>query len=85
VCGTVSGYLAVLVLAFYLNSPEARALYTRPWWLWSVCPLLIYWVSRVWLLVGRGQMNEDPVLFALKDRASYVVGGLTAAILLASI
>ncbi len=83
--GTAAGYLAVLVLALYLNSPDVRALYARPWWLWCVCPLLIYWVSRLWILVSRGQMNEDPVLFALHDRASYAVGALVALILLAAL
>ena len=84
-CGTASGYLAVLVLALYLNSPESRSLYARPHFLWSICPLLLYWVSRLWILVSRGQMNEDPVLFALRDKPSYVIGALTGLILLISL
>jgi 4-hydroxybenzoate polyprenyltransferase len=40
------------------------------------CPLLLYWISRVWLIAHRGQMHDDPVVFALKDKTSYVVGVL---------
>jgi 4-hydroxybenzoate polyprenyltransferase/phosphoserine phosphatase len=79
--GTVSGYLAVLVLALYVNSPEVRVLYRYPTALLLVCPLLLYWISRVWLLAHRGQMHDDPIVFALKDRVSYIVGALTLAVL----
>ena len=72
--GSSSGYISVLVLALYLNSLEVRAYYARPEWLWLVCPLLLYWISRIWLLVHRGQLHEDPVAFALKDKTSYAIG-----------
>lgn len=74
--GTSSGYLAALVLALYVNSQEVRALYAHPTLLLLGCPLLLFWVSRVWLIAHRGQMHDDPVLFALKDRPSYLIGAL---------
>jgi len=83
--GLASGYLAVLVVALYLNSPKVTALYGHAVWLWLVCPLLVYWISRVWLRAHRGEMHDDPVLFALRDPASYVVGGLALLILILAV
>jgi 4-hydroxybenzoate polyprenyltransferase len=81
VLGPVSGYLAALVLALYVNSPEVRLLYQRPMLLLLVCPLLLYWISRVWLLAHRGQLHDDPIVFALKDPGSYLVGALTLGVI----
>lgn len=75
--GTVSGWLAALVLALYVNGQEVRALYAHPTLLLFVCPLLLFWVSRVWLIAHRGAMHDDPVVFAIKDWVSYLVGALT--------
>lgn len=74
--GVSSGYVAILVVALYINSPEVRLLYRAPEFLWLLCPLLVYWVSRVWLLARRGKMHDDPVVFALRDRVSYLIGAL---------
>jgi len=82
--GTGSGYLSVLVLALYVNSPEVRALYLRPHLLWLMCPVFLYWISRVWLLAHRGEVDEDPVVFALEDKVSYLAGAVTAAVMLAA-
>ncbi len=79
--GTVSGYLSVLVTALYINSNEVITLYTHPKALWLICPLLLYWISRVWLIAGRGDMHDDPVVFAITDRASQITGLLLAALL----
>lgn len=76
--GTASGYLSVLVFALYINSAASLALYARPAVLWLLAPLLLYWISRVWLLAGRGAMHDDPVVFALTDRVSLVVLALFA-------
>lgn len=82
--GTASGYLSVLVLALYINSPEMAAQYSNPYYLWLLCPLVLYWVSRVWLKTGRDEMHDDPLVFALKDRGSrYVIAGMILATLLA--
>jgi len=79
--GAASSYAAVLVLSLYLSSPEVRRLYVTPAWLWGLCPLVLYWASRLWLLAGRGQVLEDPVVFALKDRPSWITGALAALVL----
>lgn len=76
--GTASGYISVTILALYTNSEEMRRLYTHPEALWLICPLLLYWISRIWLLSYRGQMLEDPLVFALRDSVSYATGFLTA-------
>lgn len=80
--GAAAGYLAVLVLALYINSPESIALYQHPQVLWLLCPLMLYWVSRTWVIAHRGGMDDDPVVFAATDRASQVVGVLCAVIAL---
>jgi 4-hydroxybenzoate polyprenyltransferase/phosphoserine phosphatase len=74
--GAASGYMSVLVLALYIHGPEVTRLYHRPQWLWLLCPLLLYWVSRIWLLANRGRVDADPLLSAARDPASYAVGGL---------
>jgi 4-hydroxybenzoate polyprenyltransferase/phosphoserine phosphatase len=63
-----AGYMAVLVLALYVSSPEVQVLYTRPELLWAACPILLYWVSRMALIAHRGEMNDDPILFVTRDR-----------------
>lgn len=80
--GTASGYVAVVVFGLYLSSPEVRVLYRYPEYLWGAVPLLLYWISRVWLLTLRGVITEDPVVFALQDRVSYAVGAAIAVVLL---
>ena len=79
--GSSSGYMAVLVLAFYINSSEIRLLYTYPEAIWMLCPILLYWISRVWLLARRGEMNEDPVVFAIHDVRSRWLALITLIIL----
>jgi len=71
--GIISGYMSVLVLALYINSPEVSTLYTQPRLLWLICPFLLYWVSRTWLLAHRGLLDDDPIIVALKDPKSYIV------------
>jgi 4-hydroxybenzoate polyprenyltransferase len=78
--GAASGYLSVLVLALYTQDPVTVSLYAHPRWIWFACPLLLYWISRVWLLAHRGLMPEDPVVFAIRDRASLLVGVLFGAV-----
>jgi len=69
--GVMSGYMAVLVLALYANSPESTALYKHPTLLWLLCPVLLYWISRTWLITNRGEMHDDPIVFALRDKFSW--------------
>jgi len=71
--GIASGYVAALVIALYVNSPETAVLYSRPMMLWLLCPLTLFWVSRIWIAAGRGEIEEDPVAFALRDGGSRLV------------
>jgi 4-hydroxybenzoate polyprenyltransferase/phosphoserine phosphatase len=82
--GVASGYISVLVLALYITSREVTGLYRFPERLWLLCPVMLYWVSRVWLLAHRGQVNEDPLVFALRDKVSYAVGLVAALVVLAA-
>lgn len=68
--GSSSGYLAVLVLALYINSDDVRRMYSHPQLIWLLCPILLYWVSRLWLAAARGKMHDDPVVFAFRDTVS---------------
>ncbi|RAU45502.1 MULTISPECIES: UbiA family prenyltransferase [unclassified Pseudomonas] len=74
--GASSGYLAVMVLALYIQDAKTTALYVTPHVIWLACPLLLFWVTRVWMLTHRGQMNEDPVVFAIRDRTSQLIGAI---------
>jgi 4-hydroxybenzoate polyprenyltransferase len=73
---TASGFVAVLVLALYINSPEVKLLYRHPEVLWGVCMILVYWLGRAFFLTGRGEMRQDPVIFAATDRISLLSGAL---------
>jgi len=83
--GGASGYLSVLVLALYINSGEVVALYRNPLLLWLICPLLLFWISRMWLLAHRGRIDQDPIVAAVRDPASYAIGVLVALILYAAV
>jgi 4-hydroxybenzoate polyprenyltransferase len=74
--GSASGYLAVMVLALYIQDSSTAALYRHPQWIWFACPLLLFWISRTWLLTHRGQMHQDPIVFAMTDRVSLLTGVL---------
>lgn len=72
--GIASGYLAILVVALYIDSPVVTAQYSRPQLLWLLCPTLLFWISRVWLKTGRGEMHDDPLIFTIRDTGSRLVG-----------
>ena len=71
--GVASGYLSIVVLALFIGSPASIGKYTYPELLWLLCPLMAYWVSRLWLKTARGEMQDDPLVFSLKDQASWIV------------
>lgn len=79
--GVTSGMISGLVLVLYAMSPEVKVLYHRPALLLLLCPLLLYWITRLWLKAHRGEVPQDPVVFALTDRTSYIAGALAAAVL----
>lgn len=72
--GGASGYISVLILALYINDAASGTLYHSQKWMWAACPLLLFWLSRVWLLAHRGQMHDDPIVFALRDNVSRWIG-----------
>lgn len=72
--GTASAYASVVVFSLYISGHDVVALYSHPARMWLITPFMILWVSRVWLLAGRGELDEDPVLFALTDRMSLLIG-----------
>ena len=82
--GISSGYLSVLVIAFYVNSSEVVSMYRRPEVLWLICPLILYWISRIWVLAHRELLADDPVVIAMRDKISYVVGLMAMLVILAA-
>ena len=83
--GAGSGFAAVLVLTLYVQSPEVSAGYARPELLWLVCPLLVHWLGRLTLLAGRGAVHNDPLVFAMRDRTSWLTALAIGAILAAAL
>ncbi len=77
--------LAVLVLGLYINSDKFHQYYSRPALFWMLCPLLLYWLIRVWLLAGRRKLREDPVIFALKDPPTWLVAALSGVVFLIAV
>lgn len=78
--GAASGYLSVMVLALYIQDAATASMYHYPQLIWLACPLLLFWITRVWMLTHRGLMHDDPVVFAIKDRASLMIGACFALI-----
>jgi 4-hydroxybenzoate polyprenyltransferase len=83
--GICSGFIAVLVLALYINSRDVTALYTNPRMLWGLCIILIFWITRMWFRAHRGQMEDDPIVGAVRDPASYVAAALGAFLFISAI
>lgn len=75
---TASGYVSVLVLVLYLNSPDVRDLYSQPFMLWGMAAVLLYWLSHIFIVTHRGGMHDDPVVYAVRDRHSLVCAALIA-------
>ncbi|MFV1984388.1 MAG: UbiA family prenyltransferase [Thiohalomonadales bacterium] len=71
--GITSGYLSILVFAVYINDEALIKLYTEPYWLWGISLLLLYWISRIWFIANNELKSDDPVLFAVQDKTSYIV------------
>lgn len=82
--GAVSGGLAVLVMALYINSPEVTQHYETPQFLWGLCPAILYWINRIWIGARRGKVHDDPVVFAVRDRVSLATGVLCLALVAAA-
>lgn len=83
--GVGSGLLSILIILLYLQSTDVRALYKNPQTLWYATPILLFWVSRIWLLTNRDEINDDPVVFAVKDKVSWICLALIGIIFGASL
>lgn len=84
VMGIVSGYLAVMVLTLFIDNPSTIAHYTHPRWLWLLCPPMLYWISRLWIKTVRGEMHDDPLVYSLQDRGSWILFATMVAITFAA-
>ncbi|MBB5343410.1 UbiA family prenyltransferase [Tunturibacter empetritectus] len=83
--GSASGFASVVVLTLYISTLDAAQLYQHTRRLWLLVPVLILWIMRLWLLASRGQLNEDPVVYAITDRRSLLMGVLVALIVLSAL
>jgi len=82
--GLACGLVSVLVLCLFVSSADVSLLYRSPQLLWLMCPVMLYWIARIWFLARRGQIDDDPVLFATRDPSSYLAGALVLAIVAAA-
>lgn len=70
--GITSGFVAMLVLALYINSEHVIELYKSPILIWFMIPVLFYWLMRMWMVANRGKMTDDPIIYAMRDKTTYV-------------
>ena len=82
--GTSAAYVSVFVLTLYISNLDQR-LYRHSLHLWLLLPILLLWVSQLWLLASRGELNEDPVVYAITDKRSLLLGALVLAVVISSI
>ncbi len=82
ILGVAAGYASVVVLALYISAPASQVLYPHHQFLWLFAPLMLYWISRVWLITHRGEMHDDPIVFALKDPVSRAIAVIAAIVIL---
>jgi 4-hydroxybenzoate polyprenyltransferase len=83
--GSASGYASVVVLTLYISNLDAAQLYRHTNRLWLLVPVLLLWISRLWLLASRGHLNEDPVVYAITDRRSLLLGLVVIAIVFSAL
>jgi len=79
--GVVAGFMSVLVMALYINGETISRLYRHPEAMWLTIPILLYWVNRMWVKTHRGEMDDDPMIFAVRDRISLMCGALFVAVM----
>jgi 4-hydroxybenzoate polyprenyltransferase len=82
--GVGAGFSAVMVMALFLNSPGVAEMYPRPYLLWGLCVTLLYWIARMWVKASRGEMHDDPLVYAATDRASLFMALLSALVVAAA-
>lgn len=79
--GTGAGYISAFVLGLYINSRDVGLVYDHPQILWALVPIVLFWITRVWLLTHRGEMHDDPVVFAARDRISLALAALSCVVM----
>ncbi|MBN9229675.1 MAG: UbiA family prenyltransferase [Legionella sp.] len=79
--GVSSGYAAVVILSLYLNSDAVIKLYRSPQCVWGIVPIVLFWINWMWIKAHRGEMHDDPLIFAIKDKGSVLTGALIAVVL----
>ncbi|MNR82765.1 Decaprenyl-phosphate phosphoribosyltransferase [compost metagenome] len=82
--GIASGFVAVMLLALYIDSQVGGAMYPHAEWLWLILPVVLFWIMRLWLKISRMEIHDDPLLFAITDRASWIVAFVIGCIALAA-
>ena len=83
--GVSSGILSIAVVALYINGEKVLQMYPLPQALWLICPLLLYWIGRVWMITARGEMHEDPILFAIRDNTSILTAFFAVLVILSAL
>ncbi len=83
--GVTSGFVSILVVALYLNDAESISQYTYPEILWIICPLLLYWIGRMWIKTFRDEMHDDPIVFTIKDKGSLLCIGSILVVIITAI
>ena len=78
--GISAGFISVLIVALYINGDKVVEVYRHPMLLWLLCPILMYWVGRLWMITARGFMHEDPIVFVMRDSISRVTVALVIAV-----
>lgn len=84
IAGICSGFLSSLVLALYINSDSVQLLYRRPALLWGLQPILLYYITRLWILCRRGELTDDPLLYTVRAPSTYGAALLAIMVLLAA-
>lgn len=80
--GISSGFISLLILSLYINGDQVSVLYQQPELIWLTIPILLYWIMRMWFVAHKGKMTDDPIIFAIKDKSSYVTFFLITIILI---
>ncbi len=82
--GVAAGMVSILVMALFINDIRGEGTYALPDLLWALCLLLLYWINRVWMMARRGEVDGDPVAFAVRDPRSIAIGAAMAAVMVAA-
>lgn len=68
----LTGWISILVLIFHINSPVVIKQYSFPDILWIICFVMLFWISRIIYVSNKGQIKDDPIVYAISDKISYL-------------